>query len=128
VVLGDPGYGKSWLVAQLTLRLLARFLGPAGASPSWPDAWEQALQGGRALLPVRLTCRELGERLAAGRSLPESVQEVVTGRLPVRHRDTLGVLLRECLEEERAVLCLLADGWDERNPLHEELLLEELGR
>ena len=55
VVLGDPGYGKSWLMGLLSLVGL-----------------RDCLEGRQNWLPLRVTCQELGPRLEKGRTLTRS--------------------------------------------------------
>lgn len=99
VVLGDPGYGKSWLSAMLSLRLLKEGLG---------GGW----------VAVRVTCKELGERLSTARNVGAAVLAAAVARLSANHagRDSLLVpALESSLGDALAAgrVLLVADGWDE---------------
>jgi hypothetical protein len=118
VVLGQPGSGKTWLVARLTLEGLDRRR-PAAAHAA----------AGAGLLPLRVTCRELGESLARdpGLTLREAVERIVSVR--VADFDALAAEPFRRLVQDRFrqhQVLLLADGWDECPPAHQPRLRQAL--
>jgi HEAT repeat protein len=119
VVLGDPGYGKSWLVARLAWEMLADLAEGLGSRP--PTA---------GTLPVRVTCRELGRQFARepDSRLPGAVAALLARRLANSPDPQLAEAFREFVTEqfERQAVCLLADGWDESEPADRDRLQQEL--
>jgi hypothetical protein len=117
VVLGDPGHGKSWLVARLAWGLLARLAGRLGSRPAVAD-----------VLPLRVTCRELSQEFlrTPAATLPEAVAEIASQRLANAPGDRFRAKLRQFVEEQfrRDAVFLLADGWDELAAGPDDLLRE----
>jgi HEAT repeat protein len=123
VILGDPGSGKSWLIALRTWQML-------------DDLERNELSSPHAVLPLRVTCRELGEQLAASpepdsphSSLAYAVTQIVVRRLRDHDFDSsvacgADALIKECFQEDRVVL--LIDGWDETDPLHQDRVAQAL--
>lgn len=129
VILGDPGYGKSWLVTQLTLRMLEQLV----QNPTFrvlDESDSQTADDSPAFLPLRVTFRELGDRLRSGWTLPDVVEEIVTDRLRRWSHDipsanaiaTFRKIVRDSFDEGRVFMLL--DGWDERDQAHESVLLD----
>jgi len=131
VILGDPGYGKSWLTWLWTLRLFDRLWGlltNAGTPDASSEGKELLPNAAPPLLPLRVSCRNLGMALArAGNALPRAVERIVVaqlkrdGAVDDQRLRVFRQLVREWFNQGRVLV--IADGWDERNPDHSEALI-----
>jgi len=153
IVLGDPGYGKSWLTWLWTLRLFEGLVcqmlslrsageasqshtSPTVSGSNGPFATSKSLLTPDLVdeippyLPLRVTCRELGQVLEqANVTLPRAVEEVVAARLDASGRSKAGKLgrafrrlVRDWFAQDRVIV--IADGWDEITPGHGPKLQE----
>jgi HEAT repeat protein len=120
IILGDPGFGKTWLLKHEALKLAKAALEKLNCFP---------LATNEIQLPIFLPLVQLAEHMdPQGKSLP--LEQAVIQVLEEDNRYPLGKKLREwikqSLESERLVLLL--DALDEVPEQHRESLFEGLDK